>query len=167
MLQREFFPIFIPERSEAIAKILKIRFNLIREEGNMRRKYINYFNMKGEEFEISNQLPDREDAKFILSVDKIEIGILSSKEGEWWFKYSDEFKKFEDKYNRIIGFPDLNKIYKSKFLWPFFKIRIPGLKQPAIREIIAKENIDDSNEAALLKRFGKKTIANQYELVMS
>lgn len=30
MLQDEFFPMFIPERSEAIAKILKIRFSLIR-----------------------------------------------------------------------------------------------------------------------------------------
>lgn len=132
----------------------------------MLRKFINYFNKNGEEFEISNQLPEREDAKFILSVDKIEIGMLSCKDGEWWFKYSDEFKKLEGKYNRIIGFPDLNKTYKSKSLWPFFQIRIPGLKQPAIREIIAKENIDDSNEAALLKRFGKKTIANHYELVM-
>lgn len=110
-------------------------------------------------------MPEKEDAKFILSVDNIEIGILSCKEDEWWFKYSDEFKKHEDKYNRIIGFPDLNKTYKSSSLWPFFQIRIPGLKQPAIREIIAKENIDDTNEAALLKRFGKKTIANHYELV--
>ena len=33
------------------------------------------------------------------------------------------------------------------------------------RIIIKKENIDQHNEAALLKRFGYKTIANPYELV--
>ncbi len=46
----------------------------------------------------------------------------------------------------------------------FFQTCIPGLKQPAVKEILDKENINVENEAALLKRFGKKTISNPYEL---
>ena len=72
-----------------------------------------------------------------------------------------------DIYNRIIGFPDLDKTYKSELLWPFFQVRIPGLKQPAIQEILKNEKIDEFNEVQLLKRFGKKIIANPYELVMA
>lgn len=88
---------------------------------------------------------------------------MSCKDGEWTFKYSDEFK-IQNEYHKIIGFPELDEEYKSNDLWPFFRIRIPGLKQPAIREIIEKENIQ-TNEFELLKRFGKKTISNPYELV--
>jgi len=49
-------------------------------------------------------------------------------------------------------------------LWPFFGIRIPGLKQPAIQEILRNENIETDNDVELLKRFGQKTISNPYEL---
>ena len=47
----------------------------------------------------------------------------------------------------------------------FFPDSHSGLKQPAIKEIIEKENLDTENEAALLKRFGKHSIANPYELI--
>ncbi len=50
-------------------------------------------------------------------------------------------------------------------LWPFFVIRIPGLGQPAVQRVIREENIDPSNEAQLLKRFGKTTIANPFTLI--
>jgi HipA-like protein len=133
----------------------------------MLRKFINWFSKSEDDFEMQVQLPKDEEAKFILMVDNIRIGILYCEKGEWYFKYTDDFKTHSDEYNRITGFPDLNKTYKSDTLWPFFQIRIPGLKQPAIQEILEKEKIDKENEVALLKRFGKKTITNPYELVMS
>jgi HipA-like protein len=92
---------------------------------------------------------------------------LYCEKGEWYYKYADDFKSHSEEYNRIVGFPDLDKTYKSDSLWPFFQIRIPGLKQPAIQEILEKEKIDQANEVALLKRFGKKTISNPYELEMA
>ncbi|MBC9890509.1 MAG: hypothetical protein F7B06_11875, partial [Opitutae bacterium] len=61
--------------------------------------------------------------------------------------------------------PHLDKLYESDALWPFFLIRIPGLGQPAIKRMISEENIDPSNEAQLLKRFGKTTIANPFTLI--
>ncbi len=74
------------------------------------------------------------------------------------------FKARSDEFYPIVGFPKLDKVYKSKSLWPFFLIRIPGLGQPRVREIIKAEQLDINNEAQLLRRFGRKTIANPYEL---
>ncbi len=128
-------------------------------------KLINWLSKNEDDFEMQLQLPENKDGKFVLMVDGMRIGTLHCEKREWFFKYTDEFKKHSDEYNHIVGFPDLNKIYKSESLWPFFQIRIPGLKKPAVQEIIAKEKIDQSNEVALLKRFGKKTISNPYELV--
>ena len=131
----------------------------------MIRKFINWFNKSEDDLEDQLVLPKNEAAKFILRVDGIRIATLQCENGEWYFKYTDDFKKHSGEYHRIVGFPDLNKTYKSESLWPFFQIRIPGLKQPAIQEIIKNENIDQANEAAMLKSFGKKTIANPYELI--
>jgi HipA-like protein len=133
----------------------------------MLRKLINWFSKSEDGVEMQVQLPKDEAAKFFLTVDKIRIGTLYFEKGEWYFKYADDFKHHSDEYNRIVGFPDLDKTYKSDSLWPFFQIRIPGLKQPAIQEIIEKEKIDQENEVALLKRFGEKTISNPYQLVMA
>lgn len=112
----------------------------------------------------SGYVPLNENVKFILLADKIKLAELKSENGEWVFKYTDEFKNHLDQYNLIVGFPDVNKEYHSESLWPFFRIRIPGLKQPAVQDILKKENIDQQNEVELLKRFGQKTIANPYEL---
>lgn len=133
----------------------------------MIRKFINWFSKNDEEYDMRVHLPENEKAKFFLIVDDIRVGVLQCESGEWYFKYTDDFKRHSDEYNRIVGFPDLDKTYKNKILWPFFQVRIPELKQPAIQEILEEENIDETNEVALLKRFGKKTIANPYELVLA
>lgn len=100
---------------------------------------------------------------FLLRIGDVVIGHLSTEENRWKFEYSDEFRS-SDRYSRIIGFSDLNKTYYSDELWPFFRLRIPGLKQPLVREIMERERIDSSNEVALLKRFGLKSISNPYML---
>ncbi len=117
-----------------------------------------------DEEDFESYLPNNETASFVLIIDNIEVGILKCHSGEWSFKYSPSFKDKINEYRKIIGFSDLEKVYRSNSLWPFFRIRIPGLKQPAIKEIIERENIDKENEVELLKRFGKKTISNPYIL---
>lgn len=124
----------------------------------------NWFN-KGDE-EVDTRLPKAEKATFVLTVDDIQIGILHCEEGIWEFKYTEEFKQRVSEYTLIVGFPDIDKTYRSKELWPFFRIRIPGLKQASVQEVIKKEHIDQANEVELLKRFGRKTISNPYELVI-
>lgn len=98
-----------------------------------------------------------------LKLDDLVIGYLTCTKGEWSFKYSDDFQN-QDEFYPIIGFPKLDEEYKSNELWPFFQIRIPGLKQPSIIETIKKEHIKN-NEFDLLKRFGRKSVSNPYELV--
>lgn len=103
------------------------------------------------------------DTFFVLFYKELIIGKLSVKNGVWEFKYSESFKN-QDVIQKIIDFPDTEKIYSSESLWPFFAHRIPGLAQPGVKRIIEEENIDRHNEVDLLKRFGHKSIANPFEL---
>lgn len=107
--------------------------------------------------------PIEQVGEMTLKLDDLVIGYLTCTKGEWSFKYSEEFQN-QKQFHSIVGFPKLDIEYKSHELWPFFQIRIPGLKQPSIIETIEKENIKN-NEFELLKRFGRKSISNPYELV--
>ncbi|MBC9868705.1 MAG: hypothetical protein F7O42_12645 [Opitutae bacterium] len=108
--------------------------------------------------------PKDETAEFLVRHHDLDVGHLRLRDGKWHFEYTDTFRKKKDAYP-IINFPHLDKHYESDALWPFFLIRIPGLGQPAIKRMISEENIDPSNEAQLLKRFGKTTIANPFTLI--
>ena len=100
---------------------------------------------------------------FVIKINNLPIGYLKSENNVWKFEYSEDFRG-QNKYHRLVGFRDLNKMYSSVSLWPFFKIRIPGLKQPIVKEKIKIERIDIKDEAILLKIFGKKSMANPYIL---
>jgi len=114
-------------------------------------------NLKPLELEFTGKI------KFILKIKDLVIGSLSVEKGLWVFRYSEEFRN-QNKYARLTGFSNLNKVYQAEELWPFFKIRIPGLKQPMVKDIIKAENLDQSNEAVLLKRFGRQSMSNPYIL---
>ena len=130
----------------------------------MKNFFKRLFSKSGEENEIEIHLPKNENATFELKIDRVVVGTLHCENGEWEFKYTDQFKNLRNEYNPITGFSNLDKVYHNDTLWPFFQTRIPGLKQPAVKEILAKENINETNELELLKRFGHKTISNPYEL---
>ena len=108
--------------------------------------------------------PQNEDAEFLLKFHGMDVGRLSLHAGKWRFEYAEAFRNKEG-VSPIVDFPILEKRYESETLWPFFLVRIPGLGQPAIRRVIQDENLDKTNEAQLLKRFGKTTIANPFTLV--
>ncbi len=126
------------------------------------KNYINRFFSKPEN-EDSGISFASSGAKFELKISNLVIGILFSENNKWYFEYSDEFKA-QSQYYRIVGFSDLNRKYENDTLWPFFKVRIPGLKQPMVQEIIEKEEIDSKDESSLLKRFGKRIATNPYIL---
>ncbi len=118
--------------------------------------------------ESANSTFQNSDATFILKIDdkeagEIVIGTLEFSNNFWIFKYSEAFKQ-QQKYRKLVGFSDLDKVYKREVLWPFFKIRIPGLKQPLIKKILEEEAINKSDEVSLLKRFGRRSISNPYLL---
>lgn len=101
---------------------------------------------------------------FNLTFKTLEIGTLSQNKANWTFQYSNDFIN-QAKVKPIMGFPNLNKVYESDTLFPFFDFRIPSLKRPEIQEIIKKQKIDATNKADLLVFFGKKTITNPYLLM--
>ena len=105
-------------------------------------------------------------AEFGLFYGELLIGTLCLSDGVWQWSYSDEFRA-QDKVVPLIEFPDVNRVYRTEELWPFFSTRAPSLKRTDILPIIAAEQIDPTDEAALLKRFGRRTITNPFVLVAS
>lgn len=95
-----------------------------------------------------------------------EVGTLELAEGFWKFRYSDEFRK-DNHLRAITEFPNPSREYVSPELWPFFAMRIPSLKQAEIKAIVEREHIDEHDEATLLRRFGRRTVSNPFELVES
>lgn len=110
--------------------------------------------------------PKDESAVFMLMYKNLTIGILSLNDGIWEFKYTEQFRS-QNEIKPLIDFPDTSVIYKSNQLWPFFSYRIPGLNQPSVQAIISKEQIDVNNEVALLKKFGRFSIFNPFQLTAS
>lgn len=100
---------------------------------------------------------------FGLMYETLPVGILELKGGKWRFYYSTVFKH-QKKVAPLVDFPNVEKTYESEDLWPFFISRIPGTSRPAIKEILKKEQINEKDLAALLTRFGRKTIANPFLL---
>ncbi|MFN0033843.1 MAG: HipA N-terminal domain-containing protein [Saprospiraceae bacterium] len=121
--------------------------------------------------------PSDKKMAFMVILNNKHVGTLELEEGKWYFSYSDFFKQdfYKSKSGEqkehslapLFGFPDIEKAYESEILWPFFAGRIPGLKQPEVKEIIEREHIDKNDLAALLARFGKKTISNPFELTVA
>ena len=99
----------------------------------------------------------------MLSYKDLLVGKLSWRNGRWTFSYSDAFRS-QNEIAPLVGFLDVDRVYESSELWPFFVSRIPGTRRPKIRSIIDEEGIDERDLAALLTRFGRKTIANPFVL---
>ena len=105
-------------------------------------------------------------ARFELSYKDLKIGSLSLDNGKWSFSYSDAFKA-QKRLMPMIDFPDINKVYTSEELWPFFTSRIPSPAQPEVLLEIRRRNIDVDNEVSLLDVFGKRTITNPFLLELA
>src|SRR5438128_2399010 len=84
-------------------------------------------------------------ARFRLIYGPLTIGILSVEGGHWKFRYADEFRQRKD-LRPLVQFPDVDRTYQSTELWPFFGLRIPSLKQPAVRAAVAREHIDEKDK---------------------
>lgn len=106
------------------------------------------------------------EAEFILYYEKLEIGRLSKRQGDWHFQYSETFKK-QSLLRPLLSFLNPDHIYKSKELWPFFAVRIPSLKREEIAEKARANNVSADDTAGLLKLFGRRTISNPFLLESS
>lgn len=101
---------------------------------------------------------------FELKYKDLIIGTLELNESKWIFKYSEIFKG-QDELKPLPDFPNIDKVYMNEELYPFFLIRIPSLKQPRVQKEIEENQLDSSNAVELLKHFGRKSIANPFDLL--
>ena len=104
-----------------------------------------------------------EETIFMLSYKDLLVGQLMWRNGQWTFGYSDAFRS-QNEIALLVSFSDIERVYESSELWPFFVSRIPGTRRPKIRAIMNEEGIDERDLAGLLVRFGRKTIANPFVL---
>ena len=96
--------------------------------------------------------------RFDLMLGSMLVGVLLYDNGMWSFAYSDAYKA-QNKYEPLVNFPNLDQVYKSDQLWPFFASRLPGVSELEESE---KKNPD---VLALLKKYGQRVITNPYKLV--
>ena len=114
-----------------------------------------FFKSEGKE---ALETPTNLNVVFELKFNDLLVGTLSLNTGEWTFAYSDVFKA-QSRVRPLFDFPDIDRVYSSTDLHPFFLIRIPGSGQ-----FKAKGLEVETNEVELLRRFGRRSIANPYEL---
>ena len=117
-------------------------------------------------FAHSVKAPPEAHAKFLLTYGDLLIGTLTVENGVWKFEYSDKFR-LEDELRPLVEFPDVNKTYINEELWQFFASRIPSTEQPEVEQILKREHVEQDDAVALLKLFGKRTIANPFELTFA
>ncbi len=102
-------------------------------------------------------------AEFALIFDNLPVGILSLEKGTWSFQYAAPFKH-QSHIKPLSEFPDVDKVYRSKTLWPFFAFRIPGMNQPQAKELAEEKGITEGDIVKLLDLFGRKSINNPFKL---
>jgi HipA-like protein len=102
-------------------------------------------------------------AKFLLKYDSLLIGTLSVQDGKWLFEYSDDFRRNEVM-RPIVEFTDVSSIYESREPWQFFASRIPSRERAEVVEILEREQIEEVDAVSLLRRFGRRTVTNPFEL---
>ena len=98
------------------------------------------------------------DAMFNINLGKFLVGTLLYLDGMWHFSYSPDFQ-MQNRIQPLANFPLKDKEYTARELWPFFASRIPSNAQLQIEKGKPQEDV-----VTLLQRFGRRTIANPYEL---
>ena len=103
-------------------------------------------------------LATEDDATFNVNLGKLLVGTLLYSAGVWYFSYSNEFK-LQNRILPLANFPSKDKEFSTRDLWPFFASRIPSNGQLQLEKDKPKEDA-----VTLLRRFGRRTVANPYEL---
>lgn len=102
-------------------------------------------------------------AEFRLFLDNLEVGCLRWDGIKWAFTYSEEFTR-QNRLAPITDFPDTNRSYVSKDLWPFFALRIPSQAQEAVKQWMSKQDSSKVDDVTMLQRFGGRTATNPFVL---
>jgi HipA-like protein len=94
------------------------------------------------------------------------IGFLEESQGRFLFRYADEYRKSADAVP-ISAFPELDRVYESKDLWPFFAVRFPPEDRPDVRELIDRKKLSTESTLRRLVELSPRTISNPYRFEMA
>ncbi|GAB5406812.1 MAG: hypothetical protein Aurels2KO_50430 [Aureliella sp.] len=100
---------------------------------------------------------------FLIFFGKLPVLVLCHDAEGWRMFYTKEFKA-QEKVKPLVPFPEVGKEYRSSELWPFFAVRIPSIARPEVQRTLREEDLDYDDVAAMLDRFGRKSIADPFEL---
>ena len=82
------------------------------------------------------------------------VGVLDHDSSGYRFRYLDTAGTIEG-FRPFIGFPDLDRVFESPRLWPFFNLRIMDRKRPDFPQYVQWLGLDaDASELDILSRSG-------------
>lgn len=89
----------------------------------------------------------------------LTVGTLVYDGATWSFEYDEAYKR-RDNLRPLEGFGDLNSVYSSTRLFPFFRVRLPDPKRPDIRREMERQNLRGADEVEMLRVFGRKVASS-------
>lgn len=89
----------------------------------------------------------------------VTVGRLDYDGETWTFRYDADFKARRD-LRPIEGLDDLEKVYRSRVLFPFFAVRIPDPRRGDVRRRLEAEGIQDPSVTDLLRIFGHRVVSS-------
>ena len=90
------------------------------------------------------------------------IGRLSCEQGEYVFRYEPSYEGAP-----ISAFPNMEQVYRSKNLWPFFATRIPPLDREDVRNAINERELREDQTIEILGSVARVSVANPYEFKLA
>ncbi len=95
----------------------------------------------------------------------LTVGTLDFDGQVWTFEYHDEYRARRD-LRPLEGFDDLDRVYRSTALFPFFAVRIPDVDRQDIRRQLREADLADPEASDLLRFFGRHAASSPaFELV--
>ena len=108
--------------------------------------------------------PPQKPARFVLmyapaAAASVRVGELSFDGTAWSFKYAEEYKQRPD-LRPLEGFDELDRVYRSSVLFPFFAVRIPDVEREDVRRKLEADRVRDPEPADLLRIFGRRVVSS-------
>jgi HipA-like protein len=90
------------------------------------------------------------------------IAELSLQQGRYLFRYLESFKR--KGLTPFPGLPEVDEVYESAELFPYFEERIPDNRVPAIRNWISRKGLPADDKLTLLTVLGRMVATDSYEI---
>lgn len=90
---------------------------------------------------------------------RLLVGHLEFDGSVWTFQYDAAYKARHE-LRPIEGFDEIDRVYRSTVLFPFFAVRIPDIDRDDVQRRLEAEHMEDPETADLLRIFGRKALSS-------